>query len=117
MGAYLGSLTERLGQAGFAGRVLVVTSQGGVMDAAEVAAAPIHVVNSGPSMAPVAGRAYVELEGGGDVVVADTGGTTFDVSVVRDGRIPLARELWIGAPIIGRRAQRRGRRRQPGARR
>ncbi|MDB5364828.1 MAG: 5-oxoprolinase [Rhodospirillales bacterium] len=101
MGAYLGSLTERLGQAGFAGRVLVVTSQGGVMDAAEVAAAPIHVVNSGPSMAPVAGRAYVELEGGGDVVVADTGGTTFDVSVVRDGRIPLARELWIGAPIIG----------------
>lgn len=102
MGAYLGSLTERLAQAGFHGRVLVVTSQGGVMDAAEVAAAPIHVVNSGPSMAPVAGRAYAALEGNlSDIVVADTGGTTFDVSVVRDGRIPLTRELWIGAPVTG----------------
>ncbi|MBB5684804.1 hydantoinase/oxoprolinase family protein [Sphingobium boeckii] len=100
---YLGSLTNRLMDAGFGGRVLVVTSQGGVMDAAEVALAPIHVVNSGPSMAPVAGRAYVGLESDtpADVVIADTGGTTFDVSVVRDGRIPLTRELWIGTPIVG----------------
>ncbi|MDB5461352.1 MAG: 5-oxoprolinase [Caulobacteraceae bacterium] len=105
MTQYLGSLTERLHAAGFGGRVLVVTSQGGVMDAAEVARAPIHVVNSGPSMAPVAGRAYAKLETdapeGGDIVIADTGGTTFDVSVVRAGRIPLTRELWIGAPILG----------------
>ena len=99
---YLGSLTGRLAQAGFGGRVLVVTSQGGVMDAAEVAKAPIHVVNSGPSMAPIAGRAYAALEGDrGDIIIADTGGTTFDVSVVRDGRVPLTRELWVGAPIIG----------------
>lgn len=99
---YLGSLTDRLSEAGFGGRVLVVTSQGGVMDAADVAKAPIHVVNSGPSMAPIAGRAYAALEGDrGDIIIADTGGTTFDVSVVRDGRVPLTRELWIGAPIIG----------------
>lgn len=102
MSEYLGSLSRRLEGAGFAGRVLVVTSQGGVMDAAEVAEAPIHVVNSGPSMAPVAARAYLALEKDGrDIIVADTGGTTFDVSVVREGRIPLTRELWIGAPITG----------------
>ena len=53
-------LTERLRGAGFAGRVLVVTSQGGVMDAADVARAPIHLINSGPSMAPVAGRHFVD---------------------------------------------------------
>ena len=102
MSQYLGSLSRRLEDAGFAGRVLVVTSQGGVMDAAEVAEAPIHVVNSGPSMAPVAARAYLALENDRrDIIVADTGGTTFDVSVVREGRIPLTRELWIGAPITG----------------
>ena len=103
MTSYLGSLTGRLKDEGFDGRVLVVTSQGGVMDAAEVARAPIHVVNSGPSMAPVAGRAYVGLEQGAqtDIVIADTGGTTFDVSVVRNGRIPLTRELWVGPPILG----------------
>jgi N-methylhydantoinase A len=102
MTRYLGSLTGRLAEQGFVGRVLVVTSQGGVMDAAEVAKAPIQLINSGPSTAPVAGRAYAELEGNArDVVIADTGGTTFDVSVIRDGRIPLTRELWIGAPITG----------------
>jgi N-methylhydantoinase A len=106
MGVYLGSLTTRLQDAGFTGRVLVVTSQGGVMDAAEVAKAPIHVINSGPSMAPVAGRSYAALDAPdqappGDVIIADTGGTTFDVSTVRAGRIPLTRELWIGAPITG----------------
>ena len=102
MTRYLESLTGRLSAAGFGGRVLVVTSQGGVMDAAEVAKTPIQLINSGPSMAPVAGRAYATLEGAsGDVVIADTGGTTFDVSVIRDGRIPLTRELWVGAPITG----------------
>ena len=104
MSAYLGSLERRLAQSGFAGRVLIVTSQGGVMDATDAAGAPIHLVNSGPSMAPVAGRAYAAAEArdaSADVIIADTGGTTFDVSVVREGRIPLTREMWIGAPITG----------------
>lgn len=101
MGRYLGSLNTRLRNAGFKGRVLMVTSQGGVMDAADLARAPIHVLNSGPSMAPVAGRHFAGALGHQDLIVADTGGTTFDVSVVRDGRIPLTRELWIGRPILG----------------
>lgn len=101
MTRYLGSLDERLRQAGFAGRVLMVTSQGGVMDAGDLANAPIHVLNSGPSMAPVAGRHFAGRQGGASAIIADTGGTTFDVSVVRDGRIPFTRELWIGSPILG----------------
>jgi len=102
MKSYMGSLARRLESAGFCGRVLVVTSKGGAMDAAEVAQAPIHVLNSGPSMAPVAGRAYAGIQSGArDIIVADTGGTTFDVSVVRDGAIALTRELWIGPPLLG----------------
>lgn len=102
MAAYMAGLTERLRGAGFAGRVLVVTSQGGVMDAADVARAPIHLINSGPSMAPVSGRHYSVLDEGNDTaVVADTGGTTYDVSLVRRGRIPWSRETWIGQPFRG----------------
>ena len=94
---YFASLERRLDAAGFGGRVLVVTSQGGMLDAADVARAPIHSINSGPSMAPVAGRHVASIEAGSDtVIVADTGGTTFDVSLVRDGRIPRTRETWIG---------------------
>lgn len=102
MGSYLGNLVSRLSNAGFSGRVLVLTSQGGMMDAAELAATPIHAINSGPSMAPIAGRHYVTLEDPTDnVIVADTGGTTFDVSLVRRNRIPLTRETWIGRPYRG----------------
>jgi len=95
---YLGNLEQRLRQAGFGGRVLVISSQGGLLDAADVAGSPIHVLNSGPAMAPVAGRA---VSGAPHVIVADTGGTTYDISIVRDGRIPLSSELWIGDPFTG----------------
>lgn len=102
MGRYLGGLESRLRQEGYAGRLLVVTSQGMMKDAAEVAAVPIHAVKSGPAMAPVAGRHFATLARLGDVaIVADTGGTTYDVALVRHGRIPETRETWIGRPYLG----------------
>ena len=102
MGSYLGGLESRLRDAGFGGRVLVVTTQGGAMDAADMASAPIHSINSGPAMAPIAGRAYAQADSGVDTaIIADTGGTTFDVSLVRGGRIPWTRETWIGQPYRG----------------
>jgi len=95
-------LEARLRDAGFDGRVFVVTSQAGVIDAAEGAETPIHLINSGPAMAPVAGRFYVGADIGAETaVVADTGGTTYDVSLVRGGRIPWTRETWIGTPYVG----------------
>jgi len=99
---YLDSLTNRLRDAGFAGRTLMVTSQGGIMDAEAVARTPIHSINSGPAMAPVAGRFYADRDFGNAVaVIADTGGTTYDVSLVRDGQIPWTRETWIGQKFRG----------------
>ncbi|MCX5516458.1 5-oxoprolinase [Kaistia algarum] len=99
MGAYMRGLEQRLRDAGFKGRVLVVTSQGGVMDASRVADAPVHLINSGPSMAPVAARAYGAGDAAETLIVGDTGGTTFDVSLVRRGRIPRTRETWLGQPF------------------
>lgn len=102
MGAYLGSLQARLKAAGFAGRLLMVTSLGGVVDAAHLAAEPIHSVKSGPSIAPVAGRYYAALDAKSDMaIVADTGGTSYDVSLIRRGSIPWTRETWLGEPFRG----------------
>lgn len=102
MASYLGSLSRRLKDAGFMGRLLVLTSQGGMVDADEIAASPIRAINSGPSLAPIAGKYFGELaKPGADIVVADTGGTTYDVSLVRGGRIPLTRDAWIGQPFRG----------------
>ncbi len=99
---YLHGLGGRLREAGFAGRVLMVTSQGGIMDADDVAEAPIHAIGSGPAMAPVAGRHYALRDAGSDTaVIADTGGTSYDVSLVRQGRIPWTRETWLGQRFRG----------------
>lgn len=102
MSDYLHGLGERVREAGFGGRLLVSTSNGGVADASEVADAPIHALNSGPAMAPIAGRAIAASETGQTtVIVADTGGTTYDVSVVQRGRIPTTLETWIGPRYVG----------------
>jgi N-methylhydantoinase A len=80
----------------------MLTSKGGVMDFEDLAAAPIHAVGSGPSMAPIAGRRYARLDAGTDTaIVADAGGTTFDVSLVRRGVIPMTPETWIGQRYRG----------------
>jgi N-methylhydantoinase A len=102
MSAYISGLRERMASAGFDGRTLIVTSAGGALDAADVATAPIHSLNSGPAMAPVAGRYFAERDAEAPMaIVADTGGTSYDVSVVRRGRIPWTRETWLGRPYVG----------------
>lgn len=102
MSTYMHNLSGRLRDAGFGGRVLIVTSQAGVMDAEDIAESPIHLINSGPSMAPVSGRYFARVDEQSDsAVIADTGGTTYDVSLVRRGGIPWTRETWIGEPYRG----------------
>ncbi len=102
MTEYLNGLERRLREAGFPGRVLMLTSGAGVKDVASVAAQPIHSINSGPAMAPVAGRFFAHLDGQTDTaIIADTGGTTYDVSLVRRGTIPTTRETWLGDPYFG----------------
>jgi N-methylhydantoinase A len=102
MTSYLDNLDSRLRVAGFGGRLLMVTSAGGVVDAADMGAAPIHSINSGPAMAPIAGRHYAALDGlSENAVVADTGGTSYDVTLVRRGRIPVTRETWLGREYEG----------------
>jgi N-methylhydantoinase A len=102
MGDYLGSLEQALRDAGFSGQLLVVSTSGGLMRAQDMAQMPIHSINSGPAMAPVAGRRFAELDGDADnAIVADTGGTSYDVSMVHAGRIPMTRETWLGEPYTG----------------
>ncbi|WP_418060956.1 hydantoinase/oxoprolinase family protein [Pimelobacter simplex] len=97
MSDYFSALTDRLRAAGLAGRILMVTSAGGVIDAIDAVAKPILTINSGPSMAPIAGRAYALADAGSDdVIVADAGGTTYDVTLVRRGEIPSTRSAWVG---------------------
>jgi N-methylhydantoinase A len=102
MGTFLNRLSDRFTEEGFRGRVLVMTSAGGVLDNHTVANAPIHTLASGPAAAPVAGRRFLGLDNLGDTaIVTDAGGTSFDVSLVRRGQIPWTRETKIGRSYYG----------------
>jgi N-methylhydantoinase A len=102
MSAYMEGLQARLEQAGFGGRVLIVTAAGGVLDVGDLAAKPIHSIGSGPAMAPVAGRHHARVDADADTaVVSDAGGTSYEVSLVRRGRIPWTRETWLGGAYTG----------------
>jgi len=102
MAPHLRAVKEDLAAAGFAGELLAATSFGGVMHIEDLSERPVYSARSGPSLAPVAGKAYGARElDAQDVIVFDTGGTSFDVSLVRDGTINFTRETWLGGQFIG----------------
>jgi N-methylhydantoinase A len=101
MSDYLRSLKSELEVRGLKGQIFAVTSQGGLVDVADLAERPILALNSGPAMAPVAGRHFAELENVRTAIVTDAGGTTYDVSLVRDGALPRTRETWLGPVYQG----------------
>lgn len=102
MQSYLLDLESDLQNAGYENDCLVSTSFGGVMHLRDVVERPIFLVKSGPAMAPVAGLAYVQAEElANDVIICDAGGTTFDVSLVRDGLVEFSRDTWLGPQWVG----------------
>ncbi|MBM3490001.1 MAG: hydantoinase/oxoprolinase family protein [Alphaproteobacteria bacterium] len=102
MQAHLREMAEDLQSQGYSGELLVATGLGGCQHVPELIERPIHAVGSGPAMAPVAGAAYAAAEDRGeDVIVCDTGGTTFDVSLVRAGTPNHTRETWLGGQWTG----------------
>jgi len=102
MQEHLRQMESDLRASGFSGELLISTSGGGCQHVSEVATRPVTMLKSGPAMAPVAGRAYTTIEKlGGDAIVCDTGGTTFDVGLVRDGNLVFSRDSWIGRRWIG----------------
>ncbi len=93
---YLASLERRLGERGYRPPVAVMTSNGGTMPAAHIAEFPVHSMLSGPA-AGVIGAAHVgRASGYPDLITYDMGGTSTDVSLVKDGRFAMATEGWIG---------------------
>lgn len=102
MQEHLRAMEQDLREAGLAGELLPAVSLGGVMHIEDVIAKPIHMVRSGPALAPLLGQVVGAAEAGAsEVIVCDTGGTSFDVSLVRDGRPVFSRDTWLGARYTG----------------
>ena len=85
---YVTGLLDKLRENGYERDLLMVNSHGGVQDAEELLQFPVYALKSGPSLGPVAGVTISEHEGkGNNLMICDMGGTSFDVSMVVNGRV------------------------------
>lgn len=102
VGGYFTTLSGALGDRGFEGDLLIITANGGVMEADEIVRAPIWTVDAGPTMLPVAALGVTRSELDREHVLAlDMGGTSLDMSVVEDGTILRTREAKVGDELLG----------------
>jgi N-methylhydantoinase A len=95
VGGYLGRLQRALAEHEFSGNFHIVQSNGGVMSTATAAHMPVRTALSGPAAGVIAAAAIARAAGFRDVITADLGGTSFDVSLVVDGAIAMAAQATI----------------------
>jgi N-methylhydantoinase A len=90
LGPVCGRYIERLGHAlsdlGFDGKLLFMQSNGGLASTAVVADRPIVLLESGPAGGVSAAIRSCEKSGLRNAILGDMGGTTFDVSLIREFR-------------------------------
>ena len=84
MTEYVGNIDAGAARRGYTGRVLYAQCAGGAITTEEAQRAPIRTVHSGP-VSGTLGSAYLASRlGEPNVIVTDMGGTSFDVSIVRN---------------------------------
>lgn len=102
VGQYLNQLDGDLRTQGFAGDLLIVQSNGGVMSRETAAELPVRTALSGPAAGVMACAAIAEAAGFAQVITGDIGGTSFDVSLINDGAAALAAQTSIDFGLVVR---------------
>ena len=97
---YLETLREGLDSRGVSAPLLIMQSNGGLTPAAEAAAKPVNIVESGPAAGVVGARAIARQSGLGNVISFDMGGTTAKASLVERGEYTRTREYSVGGGIM-----------------
>lgn len=90
---YLRNLEDDLAASGYAGRLLVMHSAGGVMDGDMARQHPVRMLESGPAAGALAASFYSDLLGLPDLISLDMGGTTAKTSVIENSRPAVANRI------------------------
>jgi N-methylhydantoinase A len=100
MEGYVEGVVTRLRRLGVAAPLVMTQSNGGVIGFEEAARLPVRTVLSGPSTGVVGAQAAAAAAGFGDLITFDMGGTSTDVALLREGRLPAAGEAVVhGYPL------------------
>ena len=102
MAHYLNQLAARTHDRGGDSDILIVQSNGGVMSIDAASAQPVRTALSGPAAGVIAASHIGQSAGFENVITCDMGGTSFDVSVIADGKTALAAQTSIDFGMVVR---------------
>lgn len=102
VGSYLERLESDLHAQHFAGELLIVQSNGGVMSGQTACELPIRTALSGPAAGVIACAAIATEAGYPNVITGDIGGTSFDVSLIAQGHTALSSQTSIDFGMVVR---------------
>ncbi|MBM3573438.1 MAG: hydantoinase/oxoprolinase family protein, partial [Alphaproteobacteria bacterium] len=90
MDRYLGRIEDALRERGFAGRLMLMQSSGGLATPAMARAFPIRLLESGPAGGALATGLFGKQAGLADMLAFDMGGTTAKACMIENGRADVA---------------------------
>ncbi len=93
---YLRRLAGRLAGLGFAGRLFIMLSSGGVTSVETAAEFPVRIIESGPTAAVIAGEYFSRLFGMPEMFCFDMGGTTAKSCLIQDGQAGVVPTFEVG---------------------
>ncbi len=99
IGRYLGSLVDRLHEAGILAPLEVMQSSGGTLTPETAHRKPAHLIESGPAAGVMACSYLGRLTGRAQLISLDMGGTTAKAAIVEDGLPVRTSEYEVGAGI------------------
>ena len=92
MARYIGATERRLEAAGFGHQLLLMKGNGGMMSTRTASRAAAQTVLSGPAAGAIAAARLGRAAGFDNVLACDMGGTSFDLTLIRDGRPAVSNE-------------------------
>jgi 5-oxoprolinase (ATP-hydrolysing) len=93
---YLHRLQTALADVGYAGKVLVMQSNGGLISADLARRRPVNIVESGPAAGVLAACYLAEQTGETDLIAFDMGGTTAKATLIEKGKPLETSEYHVG---------------------
>ncbi len=101
VGAHVARLESDLRARGFAGRLFLMGSNGGLLSAQRAAAQPVALVESGPVGGAIGAAVYAQALDLPNVIAFDMGGTTAKCAHVADGRFSVESTYYVGGYVKG----------------
>ena len=92
MARYVGATAQRLEDAGFRHQLLLMQGNGGMMSTRTACHAAAQTVLSGPAAGAIAAARLSQAAGFDNVLACDMGGTSFDLTLIRDGKPAVTNE-------------------------